>query len=919
MTGLSQFELMAVTPPLLLLAGLIWRGGWSWLGLCVAVCFGISVWGNLCSLLAHLFETPGPSRESMGSAIFGLVLFAGGMIGAMRKPSALWTFFMALAAMEVLFVSVIPLYRFAFGLDEGTSFAINGRGIPNATGAVLTVVFALVPMMIGIPWMLARQSASDKSVIAPALARYGLLSGAGVAAFMIISTCFVAWGYIGRGPFSGEPQSPAFEMAQSTVLPNMIFGLLMGVIIILFWSFPKRFFDPVVTLLEASQDIHTSRLEDRAHALWRGIARKLDETRSEAVSSQMELNRLRSLLVTFFDTSPADMFVKTVDGRLIYCSPALANVLGRTQAEMIGMQESDYHEPEHLARVRQIDRQLIESRKPIVQEVFNPAFNRHELQTRFPILNEAGEVTHIGAMFINIDDRVKAQQEQKKAEGWLEAFIRNAPVPMVLADPATNRYLFANSVASEFYDITAAELLASDPRDAQKYWPRWDEDMAPAIKRVLVDRQAQIVETLIQRKREGTIANYLVSLFPIDDGSRKLPLMASVGVDITAIRQAEQELAAAQTTLHQSEKLAALGQLLAGVAHELNNPLAIVLGRASILKDKLADTPHADSLQKLRDAADRCARIVKTFLAMARQTGPRRELVQINELIEGALDMTGYGLRTSRIDLVLDLDQALPAIEADEDQIVQLLINLIINAQHALDTKEGDRRLTVRTRLDRRARQAVIEVADNGPGVPADVAGRIFEPFFTTKDVGTGTGLGLSVCKSLVEAHGGTLSLHPNPGGGACFRATLALLEATGARGTDAAPARQGAAGHALIVDDEPEVAAILADCLAPLGLSAEIASDGQAALDLIARSRFDLVFCDVRMPVMDGLTFHARLKAEHPKLAGRLAFVSGDVLHRDIARLQAASDQPIIEKPFDPQTVRDTALALLAPEGEAR
>jgi nitrogen-specific signal transduction histidine kinase len=114
-----------------------------------------------------------------------------------------------------------------------------------------------------------------------------------------------------------------------------------------------------------------------------------------------------------------------------------------------------------------------------------------------------------------------------------------------------------------------------------------------------------------------------------------------------------------------------------------------LLVRAAILKDKLADTPHADSIQKLRDAADRCARIVKTFLAMARQTGPRREMVQVNELIEGALDMTAYGLRNAEIELAQELDPALPALEADEDQIVQLLINLIVNAQHALEEHAG--------------------------------------------------------------------------------------------------------------------------------------------------------------------------------------------------------------------------------------
>lgn len=1049
MTGAAMGAMLphpaAAAIPALLLLFLLWRREWDWVGLYLALAFGIVASVNLNVVIADWTQPVASQGKSAGAAMVGSAMHLGGMIGAMRRPNGLLTLLVGLAAMEILFVGVVPLYRFTMGLDQGVYFAINGVEVSNALGVTTTLLLGVIPMMIGLPWMLARQSANRKTIIASALSRYGMLSGIGVVAFLVFGACFVAWGYIGRGPLSGIPQRPAFEMVQSVVGPQMVLGILMGVIIFLFWSFPQRFFDPVVKLLEASQTSDDRSLESIAHPLWQGMARTLDERRREAFESQQALNQMRSLLLSFFNTAPADMFVKTVEGQLVYCSPGLAKVLGRTQEEIAGMFESEYHDPAHLARVRKIDAKLVREGKPLVGEVFNPVLGRHELQTRFPIFNERGEVTHIGGMFLDIDERVKAQQEKKKAEEWLEEFVANAPVPMILADPSNNRYLLANSVAAEFYDMTAAELVASDPTDAAQYWPRWEEDIAPAMRKALIDRQPQSVETLIMRKREGTIANYLVSLFPIIDETRKLPLLASVGIDITAIRDAERDIAESQANLkaffdyaplqvyvtdldhkiimvndwahretgadvfrpenvvglsadqmvptswadmshdndaividqrgvtqvevrgafggkerdiisirfpikdsdgnviriggfvvdvtkqkeaeralaeqlahtHQSEKLAALGQLLAGVAHELNNPLAIVLGRAAILKEKLEGTAHAESIQKLRDAADRCARIVKTFLAMARQTGPRRDMVQINELIEGALDMTGYGLRNAGIELTLELDPQLPSLEADEDQIVQLLINLIVNAQHALEHREKDRQLIVRTNLDETAGEAVIEVADNGPGVAADVAARIFEPFFTTKGVGEGTGLGLSVCKGLVEAHGGTLTLQKTPGGGATFRATLPLSGAAPSAVSEQAARAGNAAGRVLIVDDEPEIAAILADCLVPLDVQCEIASDGHSALQLVQQSSFDAVFCDVRMPGMDGIAFLARLQTEQPELAGRLAFVSGDVLHRDLARLKAASDRPIIEKPFDPQSVREIAAQLLAGAGE--
>jgi len=1044
--GASAATQLGIALPVIFYAYLVWRREWERVGLYIALSFAISAWVKFDLIFSHLWGLTDPLRGSLDWAIIGGGLYLGGMMGAMRGPSPFRTLLIALAAMETLFVSIVPLYRFAFELDQGGYFYVNGTALPNSIGAILILLLAVLPTVIAIPWMLARQSASAKTMIAPALSRYGMLSGTGVVLFLILSSCFIAWGYIGYGPFSGIPQRPAFAIEQSMVGPNTVIGMLLGVVLFLFWIFPQRFFDPVVKLLEASQNVNHASLEEIAQPLWRGIARNLDDGRREAIETQKELNQTRSLLLSFFNTAPADMFVKTVEGQLIYCSPGLATVLGRTQEEMAGMFEAEYHAPEHLERIRRIDAKLVRDRKPLVAEIFNPALQRHELQTRFPIFNDNGDVTHIGGMFIDIDERVKAQQNQKKAEEWLEAFLRNAPFPISLVDPANDLFLKANAVGAEMYDMTPEELLARKPSDVvEEFWPRWDEDMLPAMRRVFASRQPQTVETLILRKRDGSYADYLISLFPISNDDSKSLLLALVGVDLSGIRKAEQEIAESQANLqaffeyaplqvyvtdldhrivmvndwvyretgaevfrpenvvglsadqmvptswadmshdndatvidkggvtqvevrgqfggkerdiisirfpikdadgnvirvggfvvdvtkqkeaeralaeqlsqtHQSEKLAALGQLLAGVAHELNNPLAIVLGRAAILKDKLADTPHADSIRKLRDAADRCARIVKTFLAMARQTGPRREAVQVNELIEGALDMTAYGLRNAQIELVQELDATLPVLEADEDQIVQLLINLIVNAQHALEGRDGIRTLTVRTRLDAVRRQAVIEVADNGPGVQANVAARIFEPFFTTKEVGDGTGLGLSVCKGLVEAHGGTLTLHETPGGGATFRATLPLLEVKGPVDQLDANVVQAASGQILIIDDEPEIAAILADCLAPLGLNCQIASDGHSALELIGKTGFDAIFCDVRMPGMDGIAFLDRLQADQPGLARRLAFVSGDVLHRDVARLQAASDRPIIEKPFDPQQVRDVALQLLASTGD--
>lgn len=389
--------------------------------------------------------------------------------------------------------------------------------------------------------------------------------------------------------------------------------------------------------------------------------------------------------------------------------------------------------------------------------------------------------------------------------------------------------------------------------------------------------------------------------------------------DLSQRKADEAEMAEAREARHQAEKLAALGQLLAGVAHELNNPLAVVVGRAALLEEKLAGTVHMASLTKLREAANRCGRIVKTFLSMARQTGPRRGVVQVNDLIEGAVDMVAYGLRNNQIGLTTALDPALPTIDADEDLLIQVLINLIVNAQHALAEVASPRLLHIQTSYAPGTGEGaiVVDVVDNGGGVPPDLVHRIFDPFYTTKDVGEGTGLGLSVSRNAIESHGGTLEVVPTTAmPGATFRITLpvtARVTATGGGGVVADTATTPLRGRVLIVDDEIDLATMLADCLQPLGLETVLAHDGASALVQVRASLFDLVFCDVRMPGMDGIEFLVRLEEIAPHLVQRFVFVSGDVLGRAPGG-STPGNRPLVEKPFDPDQIRSIAISLLEP-----
>ncbi|MCB1744742.1 MAG: HAMP domain-containing protein [Gammaproteobacteria bacterium] len=244
--------------------------------------------------------------------------------------------------------------------------------------------------------------------------------------------------------------------------------------------------------------------------------------------------------------------------------------------------------------------------------------------------------------------------------------------------------------------------------------------------------------------------------------------------ELSQRKRAEAELESQREALHKSEKLNALGSLLAGVAHELNNPLSVVVGRAGMLQEQLRGTPSERSIEKLRNAAERCARIVKSFLAMAREDAHRREPVEPVPLIRASLEAVADSLAADLVQVHVRADGPLPMIYADPDQLLQVLTNVLLNACQALGARAGDRQILIQVEHLQGRGCVSIRVQDNGPGIPQGELRRIFDPFFTTKPVGEGTGLGLSVSLALVQAHGGTMTAS-NTSDGACVEIVMPI------------------------------------------------------------------------------------------------------------------------------------------------
>jgi PAS domain S-box-containing protein len=399
------------------------------------------------------------------------------------------------------------------------------------------------------------------------------------------------------------------------------------------------------------------------------------------------------------------------------------------------------------------------------------------------------------------------------------------------------------------------------------------------------------------------------------DASGAVSMVYGIHLDATDRKAAEAELARSRDALHQSEKLAALGSLLAGVSHELNNPLSAIVGQAEMLEEDSRGTPLETRAKKISAAADRCARIVQTFLAMARRRAPDRLATDPNGLVADALQITEYPLRTAGIAWTTECDPHVPAVEADRDQLHQVLVNLIINAQQALEAADMlDKRLCVRTGITA-AGTVAIDVIDNGPGIPPDLLGRIFEPFFTTKPQGSGTGVGLSFSHGIVAAHGGTLAVLPS-GRGATFRIELPAASPVAVEivaepqvaPTAIAPVRR----KALVVDDEADIADTIRELLEREGFEVAVASDGAAALMALDRDEYDIVLSDLRMPGVSGPEMYERLAEVRPHLLSRIGFVTGDTLGSSMDAFLRESGRPVLEKPFTRAGVRCLVQALI-------
>jgi len=398
------------------------------------------------------------------------------------------------------------------------------------------------------------------------------------------------------------------------------------------------------------------------------------------------------------------------------------------------------------------------------------------------------------------------------------------------------------------------------------------------------------------QRPDGTEGTSQVLYAPVREGER-IPKVLALARDVTEQRRT-------QAQLQQAEKLAAMGQLVSGVAHEINNPAAIISGFAqTLLLDQL--TPEQrETMQMMYDEATRIGRITSNLLAFARAGSKERTLVDLNDIVRRTFALRSYHLTTLNITVNLELDESDPKAWANGSEMQQMLLNLLINAEQALTGVTGRRAITIRTSAaDDRVR---LQVADTGPGVAADIQGKIFDPFFTTKPEGAATGLGLSICYGIVHDHGGRIWLDSEAGQGAVFTIELLRDARTRQRITpppmpapQTPPVPEGRLS-VLLIDDEEGLRRAVLSFLKRRGMHAVAVGDGADALKALRHERFDVIVSDVRMPGMSGREFLERLRQEHPAMVSRLVFSTGDTFATDTSSLLQEAGVPSLVKPYD-------------------
>lgn len=515
-----------------------------------------------------------------------------------------------------------------------------------------------------------------------------------------------------------------------------------------------------------------------------------------------------------------------------------------------------------------------------------------------------GEVVGSYGLYLDITERKQAAEALRQSEEKYRTILQQIEDAYFEVDLAGNLTFF-NEALPRILEYSPDELMGMNNRqymDAENA-KRAYQTFNAIYRTGIPDRGFDWQVT----RKDGSKRIVEASVSLVRDSSGQPVGFRGIVRDVTDRRYTQLRLA-------ESERLAALGQLIAGVAHELNNPLQSILGFSELLKQASGLTPpHHRYADFIHQESKRAKAVVSNLLTFARQYPPEQTPVDLNELLRKLLEIRSYSLRLANIEVEARL-RPLPQTQADAHRLQQAFLNVLLNAEQALAEVSGERRLFVSTELETTAEESRIRVTirDTGPGIPGEHLSRVFEPFFTTKQPGEGTGLGLSITYAIVREHGGAIQLSSEPGQGTTAVVTLPVVpveepvaEIGHGHEQPLSPVAPRRRGRALVVDDEEHIRELLVECLGEEGFQVDTAADVSQGLARLRSQHYDLVLSDIKMPGRSGIELLDEISREQPDIVNRFVFMTGDVLSAGTAEVLESAVVRHVLKPFTMAQIR--------------
>jgi PAS domain S-box-containing protein len=638
---------------------------------------------------------------------------------------------------------------------------------------------------------------------------------------------------------------------------------------------------------------------------------------TERKQAEEALRESREQYRTLIDNAN-EAIVVAQDGELKYVNRTSLEVFaGYTEKDLLNMQFTSFIHPDDRVRI------LDNFQKRLRNAPMSP-------RNEYKIVMPDGTVkwVDIGTTIIqwknrpatlnfitDITDRKKAEAELLESQTLHKAIVDSTNDMIWSVDPVKFGLLTFNRGLSEHYlkEYSLVIRPGMTPHELfflQDYIDKWNKYYLRALAEnnftaeyIGASGKVTLELTFNTLKRDGKV--FGISVFGKDISDRKL---------------AEQEKKLVEEKAQVANRLTAVGEMAAGIAHEINNPLTSVIGFSKlVLEDNTIPAEMKEDLIVIAENSQRIANIVKGLLTFARQSKPLKTLVNLNELIDNTLKLREYVLKTNKIVVVTRYDPQLPWVIVDPAQLQQVFLNLIVNAEQAMKQAHGMGNLTITT--EKKGNVISISFQDDGPGISAENMGRLFEPFFTTKEPGEGTGLGLSISRSIVLEHNGKFMAESTEGHGAMFVVQIPMIENQPeiAEAPTPVPEVKSSAtkkGRILVIDDEPGVRALLDSRLTKIGHSVDTISDAASAMEMIdAGTRYDVIITDVRMPGMSGFELYTLILRKMPEMKNRFIFITGDVMGADIKAFIHQNHLCAFSKPFETRALLDKIESMLSAE----